>query len=182
MPPFCQQIEAQHFIHHRFYCPSIIYFGFFRIRLISMIPLYRKTFFSAVFFVLFALNGDAQLRDSLLGVYNSQTIHSLGKGYAKGSRQLSFFDLKPEFSSTVTKVLYKKSKSNLVLSRFLTVASIAALVTSAVVRKNNKGAAVALSVGGIGLNLSSIRLRKQSVELLERALWMRNKEVLFGPQ
>lgn len=32
----------------------------------------------------------AQSRDSLLQVYNNQTIHTFGKRYVKGSKQLSF--------------------------------------------------------------------------------------------
>lgn len=124
----------------------------------------------------------AQSRDSLLSVYNSQTIHTLGRVYVKGSRQLSFADLKPEFGSGVTRDLYKKSKGNLVLSRFFTVTSVAALVTGAIIKKNNKGGALGLSLAGIALNLGSLHFRKQSTELLERALWIRNKEVLFGTQ
>lgn len=127
-------------------------------------------------------NCHSQSRDSLLSVYNSQTINTLGKVYVKGNKQLSFWNLKPEFPSSVTKDLYKKSKGNLILSRFFTVTSLAALVTSAIIRKDNKGAALGLSIGGIALNLGSIHFRKQSNELLGRALWIRNKEVLFGTQ
>ena len=118
----------------------------------------------------------------MLTVYNSQTIHTLGKFYVKGSKQLNFSDLKPEFNSDLTKDLYKKSKGNRVLGNLFTVTSVAALVTAAATRKNNKGAALALSLGGIALNLGSLHFKKQSTELLERALWIRNKEVLFGTQ
>ncbi|MEJ7683835.1 MAG: hypothetical protein WKG06_39435 [Segetibacter sp.] len=76
--------------------------------------------------------------------------------------------------------MYKKSKKDLILSRFLTVTSIAALVSSAVVRKNNKTGAWAFSIAGIALNFGGLHFRKQSRELLERGLWQRNKEVLFG--
>lgn len=135
-----------------------------------------------IMFLCITSNCHSQSRDSLLSVYNSQTIHSLGKIYVKGNKQLSFWNLKPELQSPVTKDLYKKSKGKLVLSRFFTVTSLAALVTSAIIRKDNKGAAVGLSIGGIALNLGSIHFRRQSSELLGRALWIRNKEVLFGTQ
>ena len=59
---------------------------------------------------------------------------------------------------------------------------MAALVSSAIVKKNNNGAAIALSVAGIGLNLSSFHFRKNSKELIDRAIWQRNKEILFGVQ
>ena len=127
-------------------------------------------------------NGYAQTRDSLLRVYNNETIHSFGKFYVKGSKQLKFGDLKPEFSSGITKDLYKKSKGNLMLGRLFTVTAVGALVTSAIIKKDNKGAALALSIAGIGLNLSSFSFRKKSTELIDRAIWQRNKEILFGVQ
>lgn len=133
-------------------------------------------------FLCIAINSQAQSRDSMLNVYNNQTIHTLGKVYVKGSRQLSFGNLKPEFQSGITKDLYQKSKGNRVFSQFLKVTSMAALITGALIKKDNKGGAIALTIGGIGLNLGSFHFRKQSTELLERALWMRNREVLFGVQ
>lgn len=128
----------------------------------------------------FTQNSFSQSRDSLLNIYNTKTIHTFGKHYIKGDKRLSFGDLKTEFQSGITKSLYKKSKGDLVLSKFLTVTSVAALVTSAVIRKNNKTSAWVISIAGIGLNLGALHFRSQSREILERALWQRNKEVLFG--
>jgi hypothetical protein len=54
----------------------------------------------------------AQTKDSLLRIYNTQTIQSFGKSYIKGGKSLSFADLKPEFTSGVARDLYKKSKGN----------------------------------------------------------------------
>lgn len=124
-------------------------------------------------------NAYTQTRDSLLRVYNNETIHTFGRFYIKGSKQLKFRDLKSEFNSGITKDLYKKSKGSLLLSKVFTVTAIGALVTGAVIKKDNKGAAIALSVVGIGLNLGSLRFRKQSTELIDRAIWQRNKEILF---
>ena len=129
-----------------------------------------------------SFNSHAQTKDSLLRVYNNETIHTFGKVYVKGSKQLKFGDLKPEFTGGITKDLYKKSKGNLILGRLLTVTAVAALVTSAVIKKDHNGAAVALSIAGIGLNLSSFHFRKNSKELIDQAIWQRNKEILFGVQ
>ena len=126
--------------------------------------------------------GFAQTRDSMLRVYNNETIHSFGKVYVKGSKQLKFGDLKPEFTAGITKDLYKKSKGNLNLGRLLTFTAVAALVAGAVIKKDNKGAALALTIVGIGLNLSSFRFRNKSKELIDQAIWQRNKEILFGVQ
>ncbi len=127
-------------------------------------------------------NAHAQTKDSLLRVYNNETIHTFGKSYVKGSKQLKFGDLKPEFSSGITKDLYKKSKGNLILSRVFTVTSVAALVTSAIIKKDDKTRGVVLNIVGIGLNLGSLHFRKQSSELIDQAIWYRNKEILFGVQ
>ena len=66
------------------------------------------------------------------------------------------------------------------LGRVFTVTAVAALITGAIVKKDNKGAAIALNIAGIGLNLSSFSFRKKSTELIDRAIWQRNKEILFG--
>lgn len=129
-----------------------------------------------------APNAFTQTRDSMLRVYNTETIHSFGKYYVKGSKQLRFWDLKPEFPSGITRDLYRQSKGKLILTRLFTITSVAALVTGAVIKKNNSGAGIALSIAGIGLNLGSLHFRKQSTELIDRAIWQRNKEILFGVQ
>ena len=145
-----------------------------------------KPLAAVVFFTAFAccasLNMQAQTRDSLLRVYNTQTIHSFGKSYVIGSKSLSFGDLKPEFKTGIAKDLYKKSKGNLILSRVFTVTSLAALVTGAVLKKNDTKGAWAFPIIGLGLNLGSLHFRKQSTELVDRAIWHRNKEILFGEQ
>lgn len=136
-----------------------------------------------LFFTCFSLSYSySQTKDSLLRVYNNETIRTFGKFYIKGSEQLKFGDLKSQFTSGLTKDLYKKSKGNLVLSRIFTFTSVAALVTSAIIKKNNNGGAAVLSIAGIGLNLGSLHFRKQSREIIETAIWQRNKEILFGIQ
>lgn len=72
----------------------------------------------------------AQTRDSLLRVYNTETIHSFGRFYVKESKQLKFRDLKPEFPSGITRDLYKQSKGKLILTRLFTFTSVAALITA----------------------------------------------------
>ncbi|HEV8080217.1 MAG TPA: hypothetical protein VGP43_05870 [Chitinophagaceae bacterium] len=127
-------------------------------------------------------NAHAQSRDSLLKVYNTQTIHSFGKSYVKGGKSLSFADLKPEFNGGIAKDLYKKSKGNLILSRMFTVTSVAALVTGAILNINDTKGAWVFPIVGLGLNLGSLHFKKQSTELVDRAIWYRNKEILFGVQ
>jgi len=148
-------------------------------------PLFKLAFLfnlSTLFTFCTIFNKHAQYRDSLLNVYNTETIQSFGKSYVKGGKSLSFADLKPEFNSGIAKDLYKKSKGILFLSRVFTVTSIAALITGAVLKKSDTKGAWAFPIIGLGLNLGSLRFRKQSRELVDRALWHRNKEILFGVQ
>lgn len=141
-----------------------------------------QDFVMLIFTCCLSQSTQAQTKDSLLRIYNSQTIQSFGKSYIKGGKGLSFADLKPEFTSGVAKDLYKKSKENLILSRVFTVTSIAALVTGAVLKKNDTKGAWAFPVLGLGLNLAGLHFKKQSTQLVDRAIWHRNKEILFGVQ
>ena len=146
-------------------------------------PLFKLAFSVGIILTCcLALNTHAQTRDSLLKVYDNQTIHTFGKSYIMGGKSLSFADLKPEFNAGIAKDLYKKSKGNLILSRVFTVTSIAALVTGAILQKIDTKGAWIFPVVGLGLNLASLHFKKQSTELVDRAIWHRNKEILFGVQ
>jgi|GEM_PF-930766 len=127
-------------------------------------------------------NARAQTKDSLLRVYNSETIHTFGRFYVKGSKQLKFRDLQPEFSSGITMDLYQKAKSDRVVADLFTVTAIGALVTGIIVKKNSNTLGNVLSGFAIGLNLGSIHFRNKFTQLLDRAIWHRNKEILFGIQ
>lgn len=121
-----------------------------------------------------------QTKDELLSTYNNQTIHTFGKFFIKGSNRLTFGDLKKDFTSDITKVLYKKAKSDRFLGGFFTVTAVGALVTSIVVRKKNSTLGNVLTGFAIGLNLGSLHFRNKSTQVLDQAIWYRNKEILFG--
>ena len=122
----------------------------------------------------------AQSRDSLLRAYDTRTIYGYGDKYIMGGRQLPFRKLKTEFGPGVTSDLYQQGRHDRAVSRLLGVGAVAALVGSAVLRKNQQTGGILLLVAGVGLNLSSLRFGKKSTELVDRALWLRNKDVLFG--
>ncbi len=121
-----------------------------------------------------------QLRDSLVRAYDTRTIYGYGDKYIMGGRQLPFRKLKTELISGVTNDLYRQGRQDRAVSRLLGVGAVAALVGSAVLRKNQQFGGIALLVVGVGLNLGSLRFSKKSTELVDRALWLRNKDVLFG--
>ncbi len=123
---------------------------------------------------------NGQSKDELLSTYNNQTIHTFGKFFIKGSNRLTFGDLKKDFTSDITKVLYKKAKGDRFLGGFFTVTAVGALVTSIFVKKNNNILGNVLSGFAIGLNLGSLHFRNKSTQVLDQAIWYRNKEILFG--
>ncbi|SDY58552.1 hypothetical protein [Hymenobacter psychrophilus] len=119
-------------------------------------------------------------RDSLVRVYDTRTIYGYGDRYIMGGRQLPFRKLKTEFAAGVTSDLYRQGRQDRAVSRLLGAGAIAALVSSVVIRKDQRVGGIALLVAGIGLNLGSLRFTKKSTELVDRALWLRNKDVLLG--
>ncbi|MEO5636714.1 MAG: hypothetical protein ABIR15_06295 [Chitinophagaceae bacterium] len=139
-----------------------------------------KSILLALVILLTVKEVNAQVKDSLLKIYNEKSIHSFGNVFIMGSQQLKFRDLKSELTSPITKPLYRKSKANLTLTWVFTTTAIAGLVTGIVIRKNSPGWANVFSVAAIGLNLGSLHFRKKSTELVDRAIWYRNKETLFN--
>ncbi len=122
----------------------------------------------------------AQSKDSLLRIYNNQTIQPSGNFFIVGGNRLRLGELKPIFMSSITNDLFKKAKNQRTIAGITTVAAIASLITGAVLKKQDKNGAWAFTIAGIGLNIWSFHLRKKSTELLDRAIWQRNKEILFG--
>ena len=123
----------------------------------------------------------AQTRDSLLRVYDARTIYGYGDRYIMGGRQLPFRKLKTEFGPGITSDLYRQGRQDRAVGRLLGVGAVAALVGNIVLGKDHRAGGIALLVAGVGLNLGSLRFSKKSTELVDRALWLRNKDVLFGP-
>ena len=128
-----------------------------------------------------AAAAQAQTRDSLLRVYDTRTIYGYGDKYIMGGQQLPFRKLKTEFGPGVTSDLYQQGRQDRAVSRLMSAGSLVAAVGSAVLSKDNRFASIALQVASVGLNLGSLRFSKKSTELVDRALWLRNKDVLFSP-
>ena len=123
----------------------------------------------------------AQSRDSLLRVYDTRTIYGYGDKYIMGGQQLQFRKLKAEFGPGVPSDMYQQGRKARGISRLLGIGAAVALAGSAVLRKDQQTGGIALLVAGVGLNLGSRRFSKKSTELVDRALWLRNKDVLFSP-
>jgi hypothetical protein len=132
-----------------------------------------------VLFVFINLNSFSQSQDSLIKVYNNQTIYRFGNKYIKGSERLTYKDLRLEFNTSSTQEMYKKSTRRLFLSRVLNVASIG-LVVASVFTKTDVNGAIKFALGTGILGIGGIYCQTQSSKYVERAIWERNKEVLFN--
>jgi hypothetical protein len=138
----------------------------------------KKLFFCLL--LLYGFKNCYSQNDSLLQLYNNQTIYRFGDKYLKGNETLRFYDLKHEFKSSITAQLYTLSKRNLVTSKILSFASLAAILVSGTFINKNRDLSFGLLCGSIVLNIGNFHLRKLSQQYLDRALWQRNKEILFG--
>ncbi len=132
-----------------------------------------------VFLVLFNSKSFSQSQDSLLKIYNSQTIYRFGNKFIKGGENLTYRDLRLEFNSPSTQKLYNKSRRKLSVSRIFNVASLGVIIAS-IFTKTNVTGSIEFAVGTGILGLGSIYYQTESSKYLERAIWERNKEVLFN--
>lgn len=135
-----------------------------------------------ILFVILAfvnVKSSSQSHDSLLRIYNNQIIYRSGTKFMKGSEKLSFRDLKLNFNSGTTKDLYYKSKSRLALSRLFNVASLGLAVVSVFTSTNTAGS-IKFAVGTFALGVAGIYYHDRSSSYLDRAIWLKNKVILFG--
>lgn len=141
-------------------------------------------FFCIVLFTGFILN--AQSTDSLRYKYTNQTIYRYGNSFMKGTERLRFRDLKAEFSiSNLGMASYTKAKQYRTISFVLRFVSLAAniAVLAMVSNRNLTGNQRTLAYGFLGgdvlLNITAGKYYQLSTQSLDRALWQRNKDLLF---
>lgn len=142
----------------------------------------RQSFFLCLLFLLSVTFSFGQNRDSLLRLYNNQTIFRYGSNFQKGTDRLYFRDLRDEFSfSPMGLVGYELSKKHRATATVLRVLSVAASVaTFSLISRNNYSATYAVWGGQIALSLAGFYYQDRSNKELDRALWQRNKDLLFG--
>ena len=141
----------------------------------------KNIFLIFLFCVAINQNSLSQKTDSLRYVYNNQTIYRYGSYFLKGSDRLSFRDLQAEFSmSDIGLVSYNKAKKYKTISNVLRYLSMFSVIgAAAYINSNNRNAVYAFIGGQFILLLGSSRYYTLSAQSLDRALWQRNKDVLF---
>lgn len=123
--------------------------------------------------------------DSLKYKYINQTIYRYGRSFMKGTERLTFPELRNEFTmSELGLASYDQSKKYKNISNVFSVASLAASITTLVIVSNNgkRSTLNLLLIGQILLGAGAGGYRMLSAKSLDRALWQRNKDVLFPPK
>jgi hypothetical protein len=123
----------------------------------------------------------SQTTDTILKKYDQQFIYRYGSFFMKGGNKLSFSDLKNEFNNkSLSFDLYLRSKKNKTLSTFFRIISTIAIVGVVKAAKdNNSGLAYGIFAGQLGTLFVSQHYRRNSTIDLDRALQIRNRELLF---
>jgi hypothetical protein len=124
----------------------------------------------------------SQKTDSLKYKYTNFTIYRYGNTYLKGNERLTFKELSREFSmSDLGFDSYMKAKKFKTISTVMRWASfLAGLSSLAVIANNgNTNTAVVLLGGQVALGYSASKYGHMSAQNLDRALWQRNKDLLF---
>lgn len=115
-------------------------------------------------------------------VYVNETIFRQGNRFIKGTELLRFQDLKYEFEKSEAGAgLYLQAKQNRTWSTVLSLASAGFLVAigPATANSNNDRAVSWLLGGWLVSSMAGRYTRGRSEDQLNRAIWQRNRDVLF---
>jgi hypothetical protein len=134
-------------------------------------------------FALFAYYfSTAQTNDSIRYKYTNQTIYRYGSSFLKGNERLTFRDLSKEFTmSDLGLASYTKAKNYRTTSTILRYASMLFSFTAISIAANNgnRNTAIAFIGGEFALLYAGMTYNQLSQKSLDRALWQRNKDLLF---
>lgn len=140
-----------------------------------------KKYFIVLFFLFLFIQvkSFSQSRDSLIKVYNNETIYQYGNVFMKGNQRLTYADLGSEFYTPSTRIMYLKSKRRLLIKRLLNVATIGVIVASIIIKPNFKGS-IPFAIGSGVFGLGSSYYQTESTKYIERAIWERNRDILVN--
>ena len=123
----------------------------------------------------------SQITDTLVKKYDQQFLYRYGSSFMKGGNKLSFIDLRTEFKSPSPSFdLYLKSKKDKTISTVLRLVSAAAIfgvIKGA--RDNNSNLTYGFLAGQLVTGVASRFFHNKSVTELDRAIHIRNRELLF---
>lgn len=130
--------------------------------------------------LLFSISAFSQRTDSLKRLYVNQTVYRYGTDFMKGTEKLKFGDLKNEFSS-VGLDNYELAKRRRTTSVVLNALSLVAGITGLRLLSGNNSTPVYICFGAqLGFALAGSYYKKLYTQDLDKAIWQRNKDLLFG--
>jgi hypothetical protein len=136
-----------------------------------------------LFFGAISLVSTAQYTDSLRSVYNNHSIYRYGSYFMKGSERLTFQQLSQEFSmSDLGLASYTKARKYRTTSMVLRIISaVSGIAAIAVISNNNSNQNLAYGFlgGQLVFGIGAGRYSMLSAQSTDRALWQRNKDLLF---
>ena len=141
-----------------------------------------KSFFFFTLSFLFANCLKSQNSDSLKYKYTNQSIYRYGSSFMKGTERLTFPELRNEFTmSELGLASYERAKKYKTTSMIFQLTSLAASIATLAVLSNsgNRNTAYVLLGGQLVLGLGAGRYKMLSTQSLDKALWQRNKDLLF---
>jgi len=133
-----------------------------------------------VFFFSFHICSYSQNMDSLVTLYNSNTIHRFGNKFIKGNQMLYFGDLVREFRTPVTGMLYLKARRRLLVARIFNLASLGVVIYSLFHINSVRSSVEYMVVTGV-LGYTGAYFQSSSSKFLDQAIWERNRAIIFGP-
>jgi hypothetical protein len=117
--------------------------------------------------------------------YTQHTIHRYGKYFQKGGERLQFSDLEPHFTaSAVGLEILAMATRYRTTSRVLKVLSVVAgVVTVSLVASKGNLDPFYYGVGAqIGLGIAGQIYQNMAHQQTDKAIWQRNRDVLFSGQ
>jgi hypothetical protein len=141
----------------------------------------RSTLFFIILFS-YPVGLYSQSADSLKYKYTNQSVFRYGGTLLKGNERVSFKDLSHEFSmSDIGLDLYYKSKRCRTTSTILRYASMLSgfIYMGVAVNNGNKNTAYLFLGSQMAFLFTSRNYAIMASENLDRALWQRNKDLLF---
>lgn len=137
-----------------------------------------------IIILVFSLQSDlfSQSDDTLRSKYNNQTVYRYGGYFLKGNERLTYKELNREFSmSDLGLAGYEKSRKLKTTATLFRVLSLAAGLTavSIAAKGQNRELAYGLLAGQFVSMFISSKYSALSTQSLDRAIWQRNKDILF---
>ena len=127
---------------------------------------------------------NAQSIDSLKARYDNELLHSYNGYMSKGQNgeRIRFGELTNEFRPSPEGFkLYEEAKRHRTTGIVFASAALACIFSGAVIEHNgNRGLATGLLIGGLSFDIVSIVSSVKAQKKFSRAVWIRNRDVLFS--